>query len=80
MSLPRDVSGEQLQRALRRFGYEPVRQRGSHLYMTTQVNGEHHVGVPMHRAIKVGTLSDILKAVGRHHGLVVEELLDQLRL
>ncbi len=34
----------------------------------------------MHQAIKVGTLSDILKAVGRHHGLVVEELLDQLRL
>ena len=41
MKLPRDVSGQQLQRALRRLGYEAVRQRGSHVRLTTQVNGEH---------------------------------------
>ena len=39
MRLPRDVSGMVLQKSLRRLGYEAVRQRGSHVRVTTQVNG-----------------------------------------
>ena len=46
MKLPRDVSGSALQLSLRRLGYEVVRQRGSHVRMTTQVNGEHHEVIP----------------------------------
>ena len=42
MRLPRDVSGARLQAALRRLGYEAVRQRGSHVRVTTQEGGEHH--------------------------------------
>ncbi len=56
MRLPRDVRGSDLVRALRLFGYEPTRRRGSHVRMTTQVNGEHHEVIPMHDPVKVKTL------------------------
>ena len=80
MKLPRNVSGATLQAALRRLGYTTVRQRGSHLRITTQVNGEHHEVIPLHAPIKVKTLSSILKSVARHHEVSVEELLRKLDL
>ncbi len=80
MKLPRNVNGETLQVSLRRLGYEAVRQRGSHVRITTQVNGEHHEVIPLHNPIKAKTLSSILKSVSRHHDISVEELLRQLDL
>ena len=80
MRLPRDVRGTDLQRALQRFGYRPTRQRGSHVRVTTQVNGEHHEVIPLHSPIKVKTLSGILKSGAAHHQVTVEELLEQLGL
>lgn len=80
MKLPRDVSGETLVKALRRFGYEPTRQRGSHIRVTTQLNGEHHEAIPRHDAIKPGLLSSILKSVAAHHRISVEELIKTLDL
>jgi predicted RNA binding protein YcfA (HicA-like mRNA interferase family) len=41
--LPRDVSGRALARALHRYGYEVTRDAGSHMRLTTQQGGEHHV-------------------------------------
>ena len=80
MKLPRDVSGSALQLSLRRLGYEVVRQRGSHVRMTTQVNGEHHEVIPQRNPTRTKTLSSILKSIARHHGMSVEELLDELDL
>ena len=80
MKLPRDVSGPALQRSLRRLGYVAARQRGSHVRITTQRDGEHHEVIPMHDPIKVKTLSSILKSVARHHAMTVEELLRELAL
>ncbi len=43
MKLPRDCNGVQLVKALRRFGYQQVRQTGSHIVMTTQEDiAVHH--------------------------------------
>ena len=75
MKLPRDVSGAQLGKALRKFGYELSRQRGSHMRYTTQRDGEHHIVIPDHSPMKLGTFHGILKDVAMHHGLNVEELL-----
>jgi predicted RNA binding protein YcfA (HicA-like mRNA interferase family) len=36
MKLPRDVSGPDLVKALRKLGYEVTRQKGSHIRITTQ--------------------------------------------
>ena len=80
MKLPRDVSGARLLAALRRWGYEAGRQRGSHVRITTQVMGEHHEVIPLHDPIKVKTLSSILKSVALHHEVSVEELLGKLDL
>lgn len=80
MRLPRNVRGAELERALRRFGYESTRQTGSHVRITTQVNGEHHQVIPRHNPIKVKTLSSILKTVAAHHDLTIEDLLRRLDL
>lgn len=80
MRLPRDVRGSDLVRALRSLGYRPTRRRGSHVRVTTQVNGEHHEVIPMHNPVKVKTLSGIIKSVASHHELQVEELLERLDL
>ena len=80
MKLPRDVSGAALQASLRRLGYQVVRQRGSHVRMTTQINGEHHEVIPLHTPIRAKTLSSILKSVARHHQITVGELLRELDL
>ena len=55
VKLPRDVSGASLLMSLRRPGYEAVRRRGSHVRITTQVNGEHHEVVLLHSPIKAKT-------------------------
>lgn len=78
MRLPRDLSGADLSRALRVFGYEPTRQRGSHQRLTTTVNGEHHVTIPLHDALRVGTLASILDDVAAHFELTRDEVLGQL--
>ena len=80
MRLPRDVNGAALVAALRRLGYEKVRQRGSHVRVTTQEGGEHHEVIPLHDPIRAKTLSSILKSVARHHGVGVQELLRRLDL
>jgi len=78
MKLPRDLSGEELARAIERLGYARERHRGSHLQMVTPVGGEHHVTVPLHNPIKLGTLQRILRSVADHRGITREDLLDQL--
>jgi predicted RNA binding protein YcfA (HicA-like mRNA interferase family) len=77
---PRDVSGPDLAKALRALGYEKVRQDGSHIRLTTNVDGQFHVTAPNHDPIKVGTLRSIIKLVAEHHRITPEDLLDQLEL
>jgi predicted RNA binding protein YcfA (HicA-like mRNA interferase family) len=79
MRLPRDLSGSDLAARLSVLGYVITRQTGSHMRVTTQANGEHHVTIPAHDPIKIGTLNSILRAVERHHGLRREELLAMLQ-
>lgn len=78
MKLPRDLSGEDLSKALKLFGYTVTHETGSHMRLTTQRNGEHHVTIPAHNPIKTGTLSSILRDVAAHHMITREELWKQL--
>ena len=80
MKLPRDVSGPQVVKALRVLGYEVTRQKGSHIRVTTQTDGENHEVIPHHKPIKTGTLAGIIKRVAAHHRLSVDELLSKLGL
>lgn len=76
--LPRDVSGDQLARALGIFGYRLTRQSGSHLRLTTQAGGEHHVTVPRHDPLRVGTFAGLLDDVGAHFGLTRQQVAARL--
>jgi predicted RNA binding protein YcfA (HicA-like mRNA interferase family) len=80
MKIPRNVYGADLVKALRILGYERIRQEGSHIRVTTQLDGEYHLTVPNHSPMRIGTLSSILKLVAAHHVLTVEELLEKLDL
>jgi len=48
MKLPRDISGTELAGLFRRYGYAITRQTGSHIRLTTQSGGEHHLTIPAH--------------------------------
>jgi predicted RNA binding protein YcfA (HicA-like mRNA interferase family) len=74
MKLPRDLSGQDLAKALRKLGYRITRQTSSHIRLTTQRQGEHHVTIPDRDVLRVGTLGGILGAIGRHHRLSRDQL------
>lgn len=78
MRLPRGSSGRELAKRLERFGYHVTRQRGSHMRLTTQTPSEHHITVPNHDPIRVGTLRAILAAVAEHTGRTRDEVTEQL--
>lgn len=78
MKLPRDLDGATLVSALRTLGYEVTRQTGSHIRLTTGLGGEHHITIPAHRSLRVGTLAAILDDVAGHLGLTREVLLERL--
>lgn len=78
MKLPRDVSGNDLVRALSRLGYVTMRQEGSHVRLTTREGGENHLTIPMHDPIKPGTLNSIIRSASAHAGLSRDEVLKML--
>ena len=78
MKLPRDLSGAALAKALRIYGYEITRQSGSHLRLTTAQAGEHHVAIPNHDPLRVGTLAAVLAEVAEHHAVSRDALIEKL--
>jgi predicted RNA binding protein YcfA (HicA-like mRNA interferase family) len=67
---PRDLSGIELEKLLHRYGYEATRQHGSHIRLTTNIRGaEHHITVPAHKFLKIGTLESILTDVAGYLAL-----------
>ena len=78
MKLPRDVSGVALARALETVGYRVTRQTGSHMRLTTSERGEHHVTIPAHDALRIGTLAGILGDVASHLNVTRDELAKRL--
>lgn len=78
MRIPRDLSGQDLVKILKPLGYSITRQAGSHIRLTTEVNGQHHITIPNHDPLKIGTLSAILSDVATHFGKTKEELLQEL--
>lgn len=78
MRLPRDVGGEELAALLKRYGYEITRQTGSHLRLTTTQEGEHHVTIPRHGSLRVGTLSVVRSDVAEHLGIPRQTLAETL--
>lgn len=78
--LPRDITGVQLAKALGRVGYAVTRQSGSHIRLTLSEAPEHHVTIPAHQPLKLGTLAGILAEVCGRLQVDRDELLQRLGL
>jgi predicted RNA binding protein YcfA (HicA-like mRNA interferase family) len=78
MRLPRDLSGEDLAKALTVLGYHVTRQTGSHMRLTTGFRGEHNITIPRHDALRIGTLAAVLADVAGHFEMSRDELLEKI--
>ncbi|HLE80786.1 MAG TPA: type II toxin-antitoxin system HicA family toxin [Dehalococcoidia bacterium] len=79
MRLPRDLSVARLASLLGRYGYLAVRQTGDHLRLVSSIKGgEHRITIPLHKDLRVGTLSAILTDVAAYLELDREVLSEEL--
>lgn len=79
MKLPRDLSGHDLVKLLRRYGYEQTRQVGSHIRLQSTLRGQpHYITVPDHDELRPGTLNAILSDVADYVGIERSTIVDQL--
>jgi len=70
MKTPRNLSAQDLIKILSKYGYEPTRQKGSHIRLTKfSDKGDHHITIPNHDPLRLGTLSSILNDVADHLGI-----------
>lgn len=74
MRIPRNISAKEL----KKYGYEVQRQKGSHIRLITLLEGEHHITVPNHSSIKIGTLSGIISDIAAHFNKSKEEIANEL--
>ena len=78
MKMPRDISGQELIRYLKPYGYVITRQSGSHIRLSTDQHGQHHITIPNHHPLKIGTLSAILTDIATHLNKSKDQLLQEL--
>ena len=79
MKLPRDMAGDELAALLGRYGYKVTRQAGSHMRLTSTLKGsEHHITIPKHKPLRVGTLSNIVNEIAAYLEIERQKLTEQL--
>jgi len=78
MRLPRDLGGQELAHRLEEFDYHITRQTGSHLRLSHRDKPVHHLTIPRHKPLRVGTLNNIIKEIADHLKIGKEELLRKL--
>lgn len=62
--IPRDLSGKEFAVLLEQYGYKITRQTGSHIRLTSNAGDkEHHITIPSHAPLKVGTLNAIMRDI-----------------
>ena len=77
--IPRDISGRDLADLLKKFGYKITRQAGSHIRLTSFKKDEaHHITIPNHTPLKIGTLSQILKDIANYLKMGKDDFIRQL--
>jgi predicted RNA binding protein YcfA (HicA-like mRNA interferase family) len=79
MKIPRDISAEKLIKALEKFGYNITRQKGSHIRLTIDLGDRlHHITIPNHDSIKIGTLNNILSDLSKVHRIDKKDIVKKL--
>lgn len=70
--------GRNWSKRLRRWATRPTRQSGSHIRLTCEAPRQHHITIPNHDQLRVGTLAAILGDVAAHHALDRDVLVERL--
>lgn len=79
MKLPRNLGGKDLAALLGRYDYQVTRQTGSHIRLTSTYKGtEHHLTIPKHKPLRVGTLNSIVNEVATYLEVEKQNLIDSL--
>ncbi len=78
MKIPRNISGKNLIELLKKYDYKITKRTGGHIRLTTTINGEHHITIPDHNPIKIGTLNNILNEIADHLEIEKKSLLKLL--
>ena len=76
--VPRDLAGVDLIKALGRLGYQETRTTGSHVRVTCPGPPQHHLTIPKHDPLKLGTLASILDDLALARKATRDELLKML--
>jgi len=64
---------------LRQYGYVVTRQTGSHIRLKSSLRGtDHHVTIPAHHTLKLGTLNAIISGVATYLKVDRARLLQEL--
>jgi len=73
--IPRDISGRRLVKLLKRYGYKPVRQSGSHIRLLSNYQEtEHKITIPDHGSLNISTLNNILNDISDYLSMEKEHL------
>ena len=79
MKIPRDTGGEALASLLGKYGYTVTRQTGSHMRLTsTSMGSEHHITIPSHKPLRIGTLGSIIGEVADYLEMGHQQLVEDL--
>lgn len=78
--IPRDISGKKLVKILEKIGYKEVRKTSSHIRLSANISdqGEHHLTIPSHNPIKIGTLNNIISDLANHFKIEKKTLIEKL--
>ena len=75
----KNIPAKELVQALTKIGYSITRQKGSHIRMSAFFSGAtHHITIPNHDPIKIGTLSAIIKDIAENRNMSKEEITNTL--
>jgi predicted RNA binding protein YcfA (HicA-like mRNA interferase family) len=75
---PRDISGEDLIKLVKPYGYIASRQTGSYIRLSTEQNGQHHITLPRPDPLKIGPFASILSDIASHFKITKQELFKEL--
>jgi predicted RNA binding protein YcfA (HicA-like mRNA interferase family) len=79
VKIPRDTGGEALASLLGKYGYTVTRQTGSHMRLTSTSKGsEHHITIPSHNPLRIGTLGSIIGEVADYLEMEHQQLVEDL--
>ena len=69
------LSGQEIVKILKKIGYLPIRQKGSHIRLNCLSPGRKRITVPNYKSIDIDLLSKIIK----NAGMTKEEFLELIK-